>query len=46
VLSALAAANDLPQLSLLDALELTLLVALKDPRRHQRMGGSMAGLAA
>jgi hypothetical protein len=37
VLSALAAARDLPQLSLLDALELTVLVARKDPRRHQRM---------
>jgi hypothetical protein len=35
VLSALAAAKDLPQLDLLDALELTVLVARKDPRRHQ-----------
>jgi hypothetical protein len=34
---ALAAARDLPQLSLLDALELTVLVARKDPRRHQRL---------
>ena len=34
---ALAAAKDLPQLSLLDALELTVLVARKDPRRHQRV---------
>jgi len=31
---ALAAAKDLPQLSLGDALELTVLVARKDPRRH------------
>jgi hypothetical protein len=37
VLSALAAAKDLPQLSLVDALELTVLVARKDPRRHQRV---------
>jgi hypothetical protein len=37
VLSALAAARDLPQLSLVDALELTVLVALKDPRRHPRV---------
>jgi hypothetical protein len=35
--SALAAAKDLPQLDLLDALELTVLVARKDPRRHQRV---------
>jgi hypothetical protein len=34
---ALAAAKDLPQLSLLDALELTVLVARKDPRRHPRV---------
>ena len=34
---ALAAARDLPPLSLLDALELTVLVARKDPRRHQRV---------
>jgi len=34
---ALAAARDLPHLSLIDALELTLLVARKDPRRHQRV---------
>ena len=34
---ALAAAKDLPQLSLADALELTVLVARKDPRRHQRI---------
>ncbi len=34
---ALAAAKDLPQLSLADALELTVLVARKDPRRHQRV---------
>ena len=37
MLSALAAAKDLPQLSLVDALELTVLVARKDPRRHQRV---------
>ena len=37
VLSALAAAKDLPQLSLVDALELTVLVARKDPRRHPRV---------
>ena len=34
---ALAAASELPQLSLDDALELTLLVARKDPRRHPRV---------
>jgi hypothetical protein len=34
---ALAAAKDLPQLSLGDALELTVLVARKDPRRHPRI---------
>jgi hypothetical protein len=38
VVAALAAARELPQLSLEDALELTLLVARKDPRRHQRTG--------
>jgi hypothetical protein len=37
VVAALAAARELPQLSLEDALELTLLVARKDPRRHQRV---------
>ena len=37
VLMALAAARDLPQLSLVDALELTILVARKDPRRHPRL---------
>ena len=37
VLCALAAAKDLPQLNLADALELTVLVARKDPRRHQRI---------
>jgi hypothetical protein len=37
VLSALATARDLPQLSLVDALELTVLVARKDPRRHPRI---------
>jgi hypothetical protein len=34
---ALAAAKDLPQVSLVDALELTVLVAQKDPRRHPRV---------
>ena len=34
---ALAAAKDLPQLSLGDALELTVLVARKDPGRHPRV---------
>jgi hypothetical protein len=37
VLMALAAAKDLPQLGLLDALELTVLVARKDPGRHPRV---------
>jgi hypothetical protein len=37
VLAAVAAARELPRLSLLDALELTLLIARKDPRRHQRV---------
>ena len=37
VVAALAAARELPQLSLEDALELTLLVARKDPRRHPRV---------
>lgn len=37
VLAAVAAAKDLPQLSLGDALDLTVLVARKDPRRHERM---------
>jgi hypothetical protein len=32
-----AAARELPQLGLLDALELTLLCARKDPRRFQRV---------
>jgi hypothetical protein len=34
VLSALAAARDLPQLGLVDALELTVLIVRKDPRRR------------
>jgi hypothetical protein len=34
---AVAAAKDLPQLGLADALELTVLVARKDPGRHQRV---------
>jgi hypothetical protein len=37
VLAAVAAAHELPQLSLTDALELTLLVSRKDPQRHERM---------
>jgi hypothetical protein len=37
VVAALAAARELPQLSLIDALELTLLVSRKDPRRHPRV---------
>jgi hypothetical protein len=37
VLSALAAAKDLPQLSLVDALELTILVTRKDSRRHPQL---------
>jgi hypothetical protein len=36
VIAAVAAARELPQLSLLDALELTMLIARKDPRRHPR----------
>jgi hypothetical protein len=36
VLAAVAAAKDLPQVSLGDALELTILIARKDPRRHPR----------
>jgi hypothetical protein len=34
---AVTAPKDLPQLSLADALELTVLVARKDPRRHPRV---------
>ena len=34
---ALAAPKDLPQLNLADALELTILVARKEPRRHLRV---------
>ena len=37
VLMAIAAARDLPQLGLADALELTILVARNDPRRHPRV---------
>ena len=33
----MSAAHELPQLSLSDALDLTLLVARKDPQRHERM---------
>jgi hypothetical protein len=36
VAAAVAAARELPQLSLGDALELTFLIARKDPRRHPR----------
>ena len=34
---AVAAAKGLPQLSLADALELTVLIAREDPRRHPRV---------
>lgn len=37
MLMAFAAAKDLPRLSLADALELTVLVARKDPSRHPRI---------
>ena len=37
MLAAVAAAYELPQLSLSDALDLTTLVARKDPQRHERM---------
>jgi hypothetical protein len=37
VVAAVSAARELPQLSLLDALDLTLLVARKDPARHPRL---------
>jgi hypothetical protein len=33
----MAAAKELPQLSLIDALDLTILIARKDPRRHPRV---------
>jgi hypothetical protein len=36
VIAAVAAAKELPQVSLGDALELTFLIARKDPRRHPR----------
>jgi hypothetical protein len=36
VAAAVAAAHDLPNLSLADALDLTMLVARKDPARHPR----------
>jgi hypothetical protein len=32
-----AAARELPRLNLADALELTILIARKEPRRHQRI---------
>ncbi|MFL5980060.1 MAG: hypothetical protein ACJ76O_15720 [Gaiellaceae bacterium] len=37
VVAAVAAARELPQLSLLDALELTMLIARKDSSRHPRV---------
>jgi hypothetical protein len=37
LLAAEAAAKELPQISLGDALELTVLIARKDPRRHPRV---------
>ena len=37
VLAAVAAARELPQLSLVDALDLTLLAARRDPVRHPRV---------
>ena len=37
MIAAVAAAKEVPQLSLTDALELTLLVSRKDPRRHPRV---------
>jgi hypothetical protein len=37
VVAAVAAARELPQLSLLDALELTMLIARKDPGRYSRV---------
>src|SRR4030095_7876285 len=42
VLMPRASAKDLPQLSLADALELTVLVARKDPRRHPRVAAPLA----
>jgi hypothetical protein len=35
----MAAARELPKLSLLDALELTMLIARKDPGRYPRVAG-------
>ena len=37
VVAAIGAAHDLPHLSLADALDLTMLVARKDPGRHPRI---------
>jgi hypothetical protein len=37
VIAAVAAAKELPQLSLLDALELTMLIARKDSNRYPRV---------
>jgi hypothetical protein len=37
VVAGLAAARELPQLGLLDALELTMLIARKDPGRYSRV---------
>jgi hypothetical protein len=44
VIAAVAAARELPQLTLIDALELTMLIARKDPGRYPRVaaGGSSA----
>ena len=36
-MTAEAAARELPQISLADALELTILIARKEPRRHPRV---------
>jgi hypothetical protein len=44
VVAAVAAARELPQLSLLDALDLTMLVARKDAARHPRMAARWLGL--
>ena len=41
-MAAVAAAHDLPQLSLLDALDLTMLVARKDPARQSARSGPLA----
>ena len=43
VAAALAAAHDLPQLTLLDALDLTMLVARKDAARYPRLAARWLG---